>query len=489
MKESAVLQLSVVELARRVRAGELSPVALLDAHVARIEQVNAGVNAVVAERFAAARREAEEVERAVATSRDPGPLAGVPFTCKEMIMVDGMPLTFGCRSREDRRAHADAVVVSRLRAAGAIPVAVTNVPEWGMWSETYNHVYGRTNNPWNRRRTPGGSSGGEGAIVGAGGSAFGIGSDIGGSVRMPAAFCGVYGHKPTAGLLPLTGHWPVYADGPDAGLSKRSPYVSIGTLTRSASDIMPLLRVMRGPDGVDPNAEDIVLRDDAVSWAGRRVVVLADPEIDLARRAAGEVRAAVERAAGVMAAAGADVVEAPRRLLQRSADAWFGALQGTGGRSFAESLAEGGTLRLLPELLLSLGGLGRYSRPALFFALGERIGRRNERRLGQALTALERMAAEFGSLVRDDGVLLMPSHPRAAPYHNLPVLRPFDYLYSAGLNALRVPATVVPFGWSGTGMPLSVQFAAARGRDDLTVAAAALLERYGPPWQPAPVQG
>jgi fatty acid amide hydrolase 2 len=476
---------SALDLAARVRRGELSPVELVAAHIRRAEAVNPCIGGMVAARFEEALAEARAAER---TAAGGGPLHGVPFTAKELIAVAGMPQTFGSATRRGRTATHDATVIRRLRAAGAILLGVSNMPEWGMWFESYNSVYGRTNNPWDLRRTPGGSSGGEGALVGAGAAPFGIGSDIGGSVRIPAAFCGTFGHKPSHGLLPLTGHYPVCVEGPEADRPKAAPNLVIGPLTRSAADLMPLLRIMAGPDDIDPNARPLTLRDPAaVEWRGRRVVLLPDPRIRQARRASAPVRDAVAAGGHVLQQLGADVAEAPRDLLRRAADIWFAALQATGGPSFAEVLGGGEAVRLAPELATALLGRGRYSWPALFFCIGERYGRRGERALRRALDERARLALELQRLMGDDGVFLAPVHPRPATRHNEPVLFPIDFAYTAVFNALRLPATAVPAGFDARGLPLAVQVVAAHGRDDLCIAAALALEAASPPWRPAPL--
>ena len=484
-----LLSAPLERLLAQMRAGQLSPVELVDAHIRRIEAVNPLLNCVVAERFRAARAEAEAAEREYATSQSRRPLLGIPFTVKEMIEVSGMPLTFGSLRRRERRALTDATVVARLRAAGAIPLGVTNAPEWGMWFESYNGIYGRTNNPYDLRHTPGGSSGGEGAAVGSGGSVFGIGSDIGGSVRMPAAFCGVFGHKPTNGLLPLTGHYPVYDGGPDGQVPKAAPYVSNGTLTRSAADIAPLLRAMAGRDRVDPNAEPLAFLDPTrVEWRGRRVFLLRSPSIRRAAPASPDLSASVDRAGRLLEERGADVRDAPERLLEHAADVWFSALQTVGGASFAEVLTEGQGIWLELEILRALTGRARYSWPALFFCVGERLGRKKERALRSALREGRRLALRYRELLGTGGVLVTPVHPRTAPRHNSAVLHPFDFLYTAVFNALRVPATAAPCGFDERGLPLAVQFASARGNDHLTIAAAAVIEQGSNlPWRPAPI--
>ena len=305
---------------------------------------------------------------------------------------------------------------------------------------------------------------------------------------MPAAFCGVFGHKPTTGLLPLTGHYPVYAAGPDAGIPRRAPYVSIGTLTRSAADIAPLMRTMAGRDGIDPNAEPLAFHDPRrVDWQGRRVLLLRSPSILRAAPATSEVSGAVDRAGRLLEARGADVHDAPEKLLEHAADIWFGALQSVGGSSFAEILTAGRGMWLEFEVVRALAGRSPYSWPALFFCIGERVGRKRERALRSALREGRRLAMRYRELLGGDAVLVSPAHPRTAPRHNAAVLQPFDFLYTAVFNALRVPATTAPCGRDHRGLPLAVQFTSARGNDHLTIAAAGVVEDDTGPWSPAAV--
>src|SRR5690606_11159411 len=192
-----------------------------------------------------------------------------------------------------------------------------------------------------------------------------------------------------------------------------------------------------------------------------------------------------EGAGRVLEERGADVILAPERLLEHAGDVWFAALQQVGGPSFAEMLGGGRPVRLPLELLLTLAGRGRYSWPALFFCIGERIGVRDEEGLRQAEREMRRLARRFAEMVGPNGVLVMPTHPRAAPVHNAAVLRPFDFLYTAVFNSLRVPVTTAPFGFDASGLPLGVQIASARGNDHVTVAAAQALEERVGPWRPA----
>src|SRR5215469_13314330 len=200
---------SAAMLAGMIARRETSSVAVVEAHIERIERVNADLNAVIWKRYAEAREEARLADEAVERGGSLGPLHGVPITIKEAFALSGSPATYGLQSRSTIRATEDDIYVSRLRAAGAIILGKTNVSQLLLYVESDNPVYGRTNNPWNLDRTPGGSSGGQAAIIAAGGVPMGPGTDIGGSLRYPATFCGIASMKPTAGRTPDAGRYSV----------------------------------------------------------------------------------------------------------------------------------------------------------------------------------------------------------------------------------------------------------------------------------------
>src|SRR6204780_6012958 len=234
-------------MSERIRAKKLSPVELVDAHLARITRLNPKVHAFVTVDEKRAREQAKSAEAALsssAKSNSLGPLHGVPISIKSSIDVAGLPCECGSILRKGNVPPEDAPLVKRLRAAGAIVLGNTNVPEFLMAWETDNLLYGRTNNPWDLERTPGGSSGGEAAAISAGMSAGGVGSDGGGSIRVPAHFSGICGLKPTPGRIPAAGHFPVSA-GPFALLGV------LGPMARTVADLKVLFEVMRGPDGGD----------------------------------------------------------------------------------------------------------------------------------------------------------------------------------------------------------------------------------------------
>jgi amidase len=247
-------------LAGRIRAGEVSSVAAVEACLDRIGAVNPAINAVVAWAGDALDR-ARAADARQAAGRIDGPLHGVPFTIKDSLDTAGVVTTAGTVGWRDRVPDRDGTVVARLRAAGAILLGKTNTPEFTWSDETDNDVYGRTSNPYDLERTPGGSSGGPAAIVAAGGAPFDIGSDTGDSIRQPAHVCGIAGIKPTTGRVPRTGHWPGF-EGIVAGLTQ------LGPLARRVDDLALLLPIIAGPDGVDPHVAPVPLGSRTRSRSG-----------------------------------------------------------------------------------------------------------------------------------------------------------------------------------------------------------------------------
>ena len=246
--------LSAVSMAEQIRKKKISPVELVEAHLAQIEKLNPKLNAFVQVDAERARRAARDAETAVMQWKDArAALHGVPISIKSSIGVAGMRCESGTRLREGFIATQDAPLVARLKNAGAIVLGVTNTPELLMAWETDNLLYGRTNNPWDLERTPGGSSGGEAAAIAAGMSAGGVGSDGGGSIRVPAHFSGICGLKPTPGRIPATGHYPASA-GPFALIGV------VGPMARTVADLKVLFEVMQGPDVGDTCAAPVPVR-------------------------------------------------------------------------------------------------------------------------------------------------------------------------------------------------------------------------------------
>jgi amidase len=296
---------SATEAARTLRRKELSSRELTGMLLARIEAVNAPLNAVVGLRQTAALREAAAADEAIARGDDTGPLHGVPMTIKDAFNVAGLPTTWGNPAFKEFVADSDATVVRRLKQAGAIVVGKTNVAFMlGDFGQTANELYGVTSNPWDTSRTPGGSSGGAAAALSAGMTFLEYGSDLVGSIRIPASFCGVYGLKPSVEVVPLTGFQP---PGPPAGPSDMLYLSAVGPLGRSAPDLRTALRVTGGPEGQAAKAYSWALAPPRHARLGDfRVGVVLDHQH---APVSSEVTALLSDAVDALARAGATVVE------------------------------------------------------------------------------------------------------------------------------------------------------------------------------------
>ncbi|MGW1766193.1 amidase [Streptomyces sp. NPDC002073] len=302
--DEALWRLPAVAQAAAVRGGEVSAAELVDAHLLRIAEVNPRLNAVTQLLAERAREDAARTDRRRAAGEELGPLAGVPFTVKESTAVEGVPTTFGSPRFRDLVAPADALPVARLRAAGAVPVGHTNMPTLilaGM--HTRSELFGDTVNPWDPGRTPGGTSGGDAVAVATGMAALGLGNDSGGSVRIPAQFCGVAALKPTAGRFPADQR----VLGPDDPGPASQLLVTDGPLARRVADLRAAYEVLAGTDPRDPRAVPVPLYG-APLPGPVPVAVVADPG-GLGVHPA--VRAAVEDAADALRDAGYDVREVP----------------------------------------------------------------------------------------------------------------------------------------------------------------------------------
>lgn len=473
----AVLRASVVELAARIRTREISPVEVVDLHIRRIQEVNGVLNAVVADRFDAARREAREAEaRVMAKSSDPAtlpPLLGVPCTIKEFIAVTGMPVSAGVVARRDVRATEDATVVRRVRDAGAIVLGVTNIPEGGLWMETDNRVYGRTSNPWDLTRTSGGSTGGEGAIIAAGGSPFGIGADVGGSIRIPAAFCGIVGHKPTGRLVPNTGYWP-----PLTG--NLSAFLVCGPMTRRVADLMPILRILAGPDGQDAVVRPFALGDpQAVDLSQVAVYPI---ELPGRVRMSAPMIQAVRKATAALRARGAHVRTLHSKGLTRALEIWSAMMADAPGPPYTEVLGNGTPVPFFTELCKLPFGRSRHTIPGLTMVALETIVKRVPGGVGPFVKKGLKLQADLEAELGENGVLLYPPCTRPAPKHGGLLLTPIDFVCTAIFNVLEFPSTQVPIGFDAGTLPVGVQVVARRGNDHLTIAVAGALEEEFGGW-------
>ena len=411
-------------VARREAAAE----EVVLAHLARIAEVDGALNAVVALAPERALAEARAADAAVGRGEAPGPLHGVPFTAKDNLGAAGLPMAIGVPERSRTMSETDATAVARLREAGAILLGKTNCPPWGGGIETDNPVHGRTNNPYDLDRTPGGSSGGEAAIVAAGGSACGLGTDSGASARLPAHFCGLAAIKPTAGRVPITG--VIDDEGPLGALS--DPRTQVSPIARTVADVALLLRIVAGPDSTDGGVAPVALGDPrAIDVAGLHVAVHTDNGLATPTP---ETVATVRDAAAALRVAGAHVEEArpPAGGHELTLDIW---------RSYDGAMSSLDLYRVLRRW-------DAYRAEMLTFADPYDLI----------------LSPVFPSPARRHGAMHVPGE-----------IEPTSYTTPANLTGW--PAATVRCGTSPEGLPIGVQLIARPWRDDVALAAALHLER------------
>lgn len=467
-------------LARQIARGDLGARELLEHVLARVDRLNPALNAVIWQDRAAARARADAADAARARGDRLGPLHGVPMTAKESYDVVGAPTTWGIPALRDHRAEADAVVVQRLAAAGANLFGKTNVPVHLADFQSYNHLYGTTENPWAAGRTPGGSSGGSAAALAAGLTALEIGSDIGGSIRNPAHFCGVFGHKPSWGLVPARGH----AVG---GARQSTDIAVVGPLARSATDLEIQLRLIAGPDVLDtPAPPQLPVLDGAPpAW---RIAVWADDPVCPVSAA---VRARVQAVAEALAGLGAQVDHAARPAFDSAhSHEVFSALLAA---AMAARLPDDEFRRLVAQA--EAAGPDDPS-PAARQARWQTMRARDWKRWNEARTRLRWAWHDF--FQRWD-FLVTPIMPTTAFAHDHApfgqrritvdgVVHPyFMQTFWAGLPGVAyLPATVIPGGPGPDGLPIGVQIIGPAGADLRTIGLAQRLEALGFAFSPPP---
>ncbi len=337
-------------MAKSIRNREISSLQLITAHIERIRQVNPSINAVVDLLEYSALREARAADARLAANEPCGPLHGVPISIKDSIDVRGSKTTAGTFGRRNAApAEQDATLVARLRSAGAIPIAKTNLPDLLFAYESDNYIYGRTNNPYDLERTAGGSSGGEAALIASCGSPLGLGSDCAGSVRLPAAFCGIASIKPTNGRLPRTGHVP-----PAGGWVEA--LWQIGPMARYTEDLALAIQLLAGPDNLDFTSPPVPLLEPEPARK-KHIAFFTDNGF---ARCAPEVQAAVRRAAHFLSQAGMHVEERRPPCVEQAYELEMALLGADGGEGIDRYLREIGSTKIHPLLI---DGFLRRMRP------------------------------------------------------------------------------------------------------------------------------
>ena len=473
---------SARQLAALIRRRRIGCLELLDHHIARVETYDSVLNAVVVRDFDRARKRARAMDR---KGEITGPLHGLPMTVKESFDVAGLPTSWGFPEHRDNLAQADALAVARLKTAGAIVFGKTNVPRGLADWQSYNEVYGATANPWDRARTPGGSSGGAAAALAAGLCALEAGSDIGGSIRVPAHFCGLFGHKPSWGLLPPRGHSL-------SGAAAMTDISVIGPLARSAEDLALALDVMAGPDEADTELRMVLPGPRTRGLEGLRVAVWAEQpgqatDAETVARIGDLARFLRRGGARVSLAArpGFDPTEAYHVYLRLL----YAAMS---GRASEEELARTREIasKFAPDDMSADAVMMRGADMTHREWLGL-----NERR--------HRMRRAWGAFFADWDVLLCPvtatpALPRmeeGETWQRRLTVNGQDIAYNEQLfwpgiiGAFHLPASVAPLGLSSKGLPIGVQIAGPLYGDRITLHVARLLEREWRGFNPPPEYG
>lgn len=476
-----ITDLTAVETAEAIRAGRTTSESVVAAHLERIRRLNERLNALVLVDHRGALAAARDRDASLATSRSPGPLHGVPVTVKDCFATAGLRTTAGSRQFADHVPERDATVVARLRAAGAVVLGKTNLPRLAMDLQTENRLFGLTCNPWDTARTPGGSTGGGAAAVAARMSPMELGSDVGGSIRQPAHFCGLYGLKPTEGRVPTTGYLPAWLPGYKTERCMETPSV----LARSPADLRVALEVLAGPDGLDIDVPPVPIAPATARDPADLRLLYADEFGDVP--VAAEVRAVLDRAVERLAAAGC-VVERADASGFDFADAW---------RVWAELLAVLTRAWQPPaekRKLLELRGtddpfLLHLVRAAETDAAGvfETLGRRDAVVAGleqyldgcAGLLCPAACTVAFGHRDWTEG---MEVDGTVFPYWQA------GTAYTAPFSVSGQPVVVIPAGISAESLPVGLQLVGKRWSEpELLAVAEAVAAVLGPPEAPPDV--
>ncbi len=447
---------SATDTARAIQAREVSSLEVVSAYLERIDAVNPALNAVVQTTHEAALERAREADAALARGVVWGPLHGVPMTIKDSFETAGVITAAGTTGLKSYVPERDATVVQRLGAAGAILLGKTNVPEITLRFTTDNYVYGRTNNPYDPARMPAGSSGGAAAIVAACGAPFDIGSDTGGSIRIPAHFCGIAGLKPTAGRVPRTGHIPFLE------LGATEAFTQVGPLARRVEDLTLILSIIAGPDGHDPTTVPAPLGNPgSVDLKSLRVAFYID--IGVTPPPTAETSEAVLAAAAALAEVGASVREDLPPGVRTAPGFWREIFVADGGAGVRRLLEKLGTEQMHPFLEWSQKGddLPTSEYNAL-------LSRWNELR------------SDGWAFLEDYDAIICPVNATPATLHGEPTPFKYTHLY----NLLGWPVAVVRCATSNDRLPIGVQIVARPWREDVVLAVAGYFERTFGGWEP-----
>lgn len=454
-----ITYVSAKKISEAIKNKEVSSLEVVSAHLKRIDEVNPKLNAIVHLAPERAISEAKDADAAIANGEPIGALHGVPMTVKDSHDVQGLVSTGGTKGRENFVPNRDATTVARMRHAGAIVLGKTNTPELTLSFETDNLIYGKTNNPYDLNRTPGGSSGGAGAIIASGGSPLDLGTDTGGSVRVPAGFCGIAGLKPTAGRVPRTGHIISHSLGAIDSLT------TVGPMARYIEDLVLVYPIISGPDGEDPAIVPMPINDPAeVNLRHLRVAWFTDIGDVISTT---EVACTLKSAADTLTNVGVSLTEDIPKAIVRNQETSL--LYADGGAGVRRLLEKAGTMDSHPWV--------------------RRFTEETEALPVAAYTALLEQVDAFRSemlgFMEHYDAIVCPVRPFPALPHgeSLTPERGVANTFTSSFNVTGWPATVVRAGTSPEGLPIGIQVIARPWREDVSLALAAVVEEALGGWQ------
>ncbi|CAH1980401.1 unnamed protein product [Acanthoscelides obtectus] len=466
--KNPIVNQSATTLAKKIRTKELKSEEVVQAFIDRIKEVNPILNAVVDNRFEEALEEARHIDKQIADASikeadfDKKPFLGIPFTTKESSAVKGQAFTFGLIRRKGFKSEFDADYVALMKNAGGICLGVTNIPQLNMWQESYNPVYGITRNPYDTTRNVGGSSGGESSLLAAAGTAISLGTDIGGSCRIPAFMCGVFGHKPTSHLIPTKG--VTYRNG-----KEEETMVVVGVIARYAEEITPILKVL-----VSDNAEKLQL-DKPVNTKSLKVYYLADPKDPFVSPFREEMKSTFAGAVNYFNG----LCDTPPKEIafdgfKYGTKLWKYWMTQEPNTNFKRDIMNR-EREAQPwiEIFKFLTGRGDFTASTILNFVNDMLPTAKD---DWARETTEKLSKQILDTIGEDGVLLYPSAPFPASYHYASILRPWNFNLFSIWNVLQFPVTQVPMGLR-YGLPVGIQVVAAPNQDRLCIAVSKELEK------------
>lgn len=464
MSLNPIITKSASELVQLIRKKELSSTEVTQAFLERIHQVNPRLNALVQQDDASALDAAKDADKAIQNKKELGPLHGLPITIKDLIDIKGFHCSYGSKAYDSYRVENEATCIKKLRDAGAIFMGLTNAPELGTAYESDNLIYGATNNPYDTSLSSGGSSGGEAAIIAAGGSPFGLGSDGGGSIRVPAHYCGIAGHKPTQGLVSKAG-----ISLPFFGVACLSPFATLGPMARFVDDLILTLPILSGVDVYDPDTYPVKFQDPkSVDISRLKIAYYTD---DGGVRPSQDIQDVVKKTAQFFASCGAEVVEdRPVGIEQTYELHWeLFFLGGDGGQNVKDCLKT-----------LSSDDISPLRKE---FEQQASECKLNVAELEARFREIAILRANVYQFLNKYDLIICPPCATVAKPHGKCLSQVRDFTYAMLYNNTGSPATVVRCGTSQHGLPIGVQLVSNLWRDHISLAAAKVLEKEFGGWQ------